>query len=136
MKGGLAMKQFFSANLSNMTFIFSFIILLNAILGNLGDFNKLVLYLAAVTLILTILSYGISYINFHLEWTYHIVQLSFLFSAFLLLGHVMKLISFSLENILVNGIVFSIVYFLTVRLRKQQLNQLADAINEQLGDRK
>lgn len=136
MKGGLVMKQFFSANLSNMTFIFSFIILLNALLGNLGDFNKLVLYLAAVTLILTILSYGISYINFHLEWTYHIVQLSFLFSTFLLMGHVMKLIPFSLENILVNGIVFSIIYFLTVGLRKQQLNQLADAINEQLGDRK
>lgn len=52
------------------------------------------------------------------------------------MGYITKLIPFSLENILVNGIVFSIVYFLTVRLRKQQLNQLADAINEQLGDRK
>lgn len=132
------MKQFFSENISSMSFTFSFIILLNALLGffrNIqGEYvNNFILSLAVLILVLFILSYAVSYIDFKSSSTHHAFNLFSQLAAFFVIASLTGLISTTPDSLMTNGIIFVILYYLNYRMRKHRIDQLADAINQHLS---
>lgn len=134
------MKTFFSEQLSSMTFIFSFIVLLNAVIGFFQDVerangNKFILVLAFLILVLWGVSYVISQFPFRSAHSYHFFNLgSQIITFFVIVGWI-GLIPLTVENIIINGNIYVGLYFLNGRMRQQRINQLADAINEKLSKR-
>ena len=134
------MKTFFSEKLSSMTFTFSFIILLNAVVGffqgiELENANEFILVLAFLILIMWGLADVISNFPFRSTRSHHLFNLgSQLITFFVIVGWI-GLFPLTVEGIVTNGIIYVGLYFLNVRMRQQRINQLADAINEQLAKR-
>lgn len=129
------MKIYFSENLNSMTFVFSFIIILNALLGYLGDANRFVLGLTMLIIVLFSFAHAVTYINFRSNKTYHLLNFSGQFIILVVIASLMGLITVTLNGLVTNGVIFATLYFLTTRMRKHRINQLANAINDQLSKR-
>lgn len=131
-------KQFFSDSLSGMTFTFSFVILLNAILGLFQGVNqwnnpgKHIVGLAFLILVLWAMAYGVSYLEFRSIRAYHLFNFSSQLIVFFVAGNLIGLISITLDSIISNGVIAVIIYFSNNQLRKQQVKRLAYAINRHL----
>lgn len=129
------MKHYFSENLNSMTFIFSFIIILNALLGYLGDATRFVLGLTVLIIVLFSFAHVVTYINFRSNKAYHLLNFIGQFIILVVIASLMGLITVTMNGLATNGAIFATLYFLTNRMRKHQINQLANAINEQLSRR-
>ena len=129
------MKHYFSENLNSMTFVFSFIIILNALLGYLGDANRFVLGLTMLIIVLFSFAHAVTYINFRSNKAYHLFNFIGQFIILVVIASLMGLVTVTLNGLVTNGIIFATLYFLTTRMRKHRINQLANAINEQLSKR-
>jgi hypothetical protein len=133
------MKQFFSENLSGMTFNFTFITLLNLLLHyfeviNLGDEAAFILGLALLILALTFINYIISFFNFKSLRIYRWVNLLSQLIIFFFIASLMGLVYLSVASILINSLVYISLYFLHGRYQRAQLNQLANKINQRLAN--
>lgn len=134
------MKNFFSEQLSSMTFTFSFIVLLNAVIDffqgtEQENGNEFILVLAFLILVMWGLADAISKFPFRSARFYHLFNLGSQMIAFFVIVGWIGLIPLTVENVIINGIIYVGLYFLNVRMRQQRINQLADAINEQLSKR-
>ncbi|WP_028274206.1 hypothetical protein [Atopococcus tabaci] len=134
------MKNFFSENLSSMTFVFSSIVLLNALLSfsqsvPWENASLSILKMAGLVLVLFFLGYVGSYLPFHSASAYHIFNITIQLIAGFALASLLGMFSINVENLIVNGFVYILLYYLTYRIRKHRFNQLAQAINEHLGKR-
>lgn len=129
------MKHYFSENLNSMTFVFSFIIILNALLGYLGDANRFVLGLTMLIIVLFSFAHAVTYINFRSNKAYNLFNFIGQFIILVVIASLMGLVTVTLNGLVTNGIIFATLYFLTTRMRKHRINQLANAINEQLSKR-
>lgn len=139
------MKQFFNEHLGSMTFQFTFIILLNAVIGvvNDSDFtlgNHLILWLALIILALWAITHlFIHYLDIIPVEYFHLIHFTVQIIVFFILTGAISFIStqtgfpFSIENGLINGAMFIILYFLTARMIKMQTQHLADTINQRLA---
>lgn len=139
------MKQFFNEHLGSMTFQFTFIILLNVVIGvvNDSDFtigNHLILGLALIILTLwTIAHIYIYYLDFIPVRYFYLIHFPVQIIAFFILSCAISFIptqvgfSFSIKSPLINGITFILLYFLTTRMIKMQIQHLADTINQRLA---
>ncbi|MFC6463433.1 hypothetical protein ACFP65_00250 [Marinilactibacillus sp. GCM10026970] len=131
-------KQFLSYYLNNMTFIFSVIVLSVTLLSvmnilEVGDMTIFILTTAIFTLGLSLISYGISHFNFKSNFAFHVANCATQFGGLLLIGRLLGYMP-TLEGVLFNIVIFSSVYALSVRKRKFELEQLAAAMNERLGE--
>lgn len=131
-------KQFLSNYLNNMTFVFSVIVLSVTLLSVMNvleveDMTVFVLTAAIFTLGLSLISYGISYFNFKSSFAFHLVNCATQFGGLLLIGRLLGYMP-TLEGVLFNIVIFSSTYALSVRKRKFELEQLAAAMNERLGE--
>lgn len=129
------MKNYFSENLNSMTFVFSFIVILNALLGYLGDANRFVLGLTVLIIFLFSFAHAVTYLNFRSNKAYHLFNFIGQLIVFFVIASLTGLINVTLDGLFTNGVIFATLYFLTMRMRKQRINQLANAINEQLSKR-
>lgn len=132
------MKTFLSEQLHRMTFTFSLIVLLNATIGlfqGLEQKSESILALALLILIMWGLAAIISRFSFRSAQLYHLFNLSSQLIAFLVITKWSGFINLTVENIIINGSIYVILYFLNVRMRHQRLNQLAHAINEHISKR-
>lgn len=127
------MKHYFSENLNSMTFIFSFIVILNALLGYLGDANRFVLGLTVLIIVLFSFTHAVTYINFRSNTVYHLLNFIGQFIILVVIASLTGLITVTLNGLVTNGVIFATLYFLTTRMRKHRINQLANAINDQLS---
>lgn len=132
------MKRFFEDSLSNMSFTFSFIILLNAVLGYFFEYevagNRFILALAVIILVLTAVAYSLSHIQFASSKMYHIITFSSQLLAFYVIALWGGLIPWTLSGILSNGLVFTLLYWLNVNRKKREMERLALKINQQLSE--
>lgn len=131
-------KQFLSYYLNNMTFIFSVIVLSVTLLSvmnvlEVGDMTIFILTTAIFTLGLSLISYGISHVNFKSSFAFHAANCATQFGGLLLIGRLLGYMP-TLEGVLFNIVIFSSVYALSVRKRKFELEQLAAAMNERLSE--
>ena len=132
------MKTFLSEQLHGMTFTFSMIVLLNATIGlfqGLEQKSESILALALLILIMWGLATIISSFPFRSAQLYHLFNLSSQLIAFFVITKWSGFINLTVENIIINGSIYVILYFLNVRMRQQRLNQLAHAINEHISKR-
>lgn len=129
------MKNYFSENLNSMTFVFSFIVILNALLGYFGDANKFVLGLTVLIICLFTFAHAVTYLNFSSNKAYHLFNFIGQFIVFVVIAGLMRLINVTLDGLVTNGVIFATLYFLTTRMKKRRIIQLANTINEQLSKR-
>lgn len=132
------MKQFFSENLSGMTFNFSFLVLLNVLLNyfgiiDLGNETVFILGLALLIVVLTFINYINNFLNFKNLKVYRLVNLLSQLVIFFLIASLMGLIYLSVASILINSMIYISLYFLNTRYQRAQINQLANKINQRLA---
>lgn len=132
------MKQFFSENLSGMTFNFSFLVLLNVLLNYLGVINLrnetvFILGLALLIVMLTFINYINSFFDFKSLKTYRLFNLLSQLILFFIVSSLMGLVTLTLASILINTGIYIILYFLNQHYQRAQINQLANKINQKLS---
>ena len=91
------MKHYFSENLNSMTFVFSFIIILNALLGYLGDANRFVLGLTMLIIVLFSFAHAVTYINFRSNKAYHLFNFIGQFIILVVIASLMGLVTVTLN---------------------------------------
>lgn len=133
------MKKFISENLNSMTFIFSFIVLLNILLNyfeviQLEDESSFILGLALFILLLHTVPYILAFFTFTTKITFHLINLTTQLIAFFILGGLMGLIPLNVTSILVNIFTYIILYYLNVQIRNAQVSRLANKINSRLSN--
>ena len=113
------MIEFFEDNICSMSFTFTVIVLLNAILGYFlkyeGTNNKFLLTLAALIIVLWAIAYGLSLISFSSTKMYHIINLSSTLFTFYVIAILGGLIPQTINSVISNGFIFIVVYFLNVK---------------------
>lgn len=133
------MRAFFEENLNSMSFTFTMIVLLNAILGitleseNVN--NKILISLALLIIVLWAVSYLLSQITYQSEKIYHLINLSITLTLFYLIAISGGLLPLTGENIVLSGIMFLGLYILNVRRQKREVERLATKINKQLTNK-
>ena len=132
------MKEFFEENVSSMSFIFSFIVLLNAVLGYFleadGMTNSVLLALAAIILLLFAVSYGVSFIHFKSNKVFRAVNLGVQLIVFYTISLSTGLIAWSFDAVLSIGLVFVGLYFINSNRRMREVERLASDINKRLDE--
>jgi len=134
------MKQYFSDSFNNMTFTFSFLVLLNVFLNYfvLNRFNNdslFIISLAFLVIAMTFVGYITGYFDFKSTKVFVIFDLFCKLLIFILTASLIGLISVTLNSILINSMTFIFLYYLNYQLRKKQLEQLANKINKQLKNK-
>lgn len=135
-------KQYFSNHIGHITFNFTVIVLINSFLDyyqiiNIGDMmSGFILTLALLFLMLSLIPHSLGYINFRSANLYHLVNFVSQLIVFYIISIKTGLLPMTVDSIIINTILFSLLYFISVKRRKQQLNQLANAINQQLANQK
>ena len=127
-QSGRRPSEYFSGN----------VVLLNATIGlfqGLEQKSESILALALLILIMWGLATIISKFPFRSAQLYHLFNLGSQLIAFFVITKWSGLINLTVENIIINGTIYVILYFLNVRMRQKRLNQLANAINEHLSKR-
>lgn len=131
------MKTFFEENLNSMSFTFTIVTLLNAILGMVLEFenvnNKNLIVLALLITVLWAVASLLSKIPFQSERIYHIINLSSTLILFYLIMIFGGFLSLTRDNIMVSGIIYLVIYIINVRRQKREVEKLVTEINKQLS---
>lgn len=131
------MKTFFEENLNSMSFTFTIVTLLNAILGMVLEFenvnNKNLIVLALLITVLWAVASLLSKIPFQSERIYHIINLSSTLILFYLIMIFGGFLSLTRDNIMVSGIIYLVIYMINVRRQKREVEKLVTEINKQLS---
>lgn len=132
------MKTFFEENLNSMSFTFTIVTLLNAILGMVLEFenvnNKNLIVLALLITVLWAVASLLSKIPFQSERIYHIINLSSTLILFYLIMIFGGFLSLTRDNIMVSGIIYLVIYMINVRRQKREVEKLVTEINKQLSN--
>lgn len=131
------MKRFLNQNLESMTFVFTMIVLLNAIVALLKTESKSVpsigiIAIAIMVLTMFIVSYMVSYINFKTSYQFHITQLGIQLFIFIIILIIFSSKPINVGAIIENVIIYSLLYFSVSRIKKNKFEQLVEEINRKL----
>lgn len=134
------MKKFFSENLNGMTFTFTVLVLLNAVLEraqiiDIVSFSESTLILALLVFLSWTLSFLINTIDFRSTGVFHLVNYTSQFMVLVLVANELGFFQITIDSILTNSVVYAVLYFLNVKRRQHELKQTAASINKQLGNR-
>ncbi|GEL65848.1 hypothetical protein [Marinilactibacillus psychrotolerans] len=132
-------KQFFSNNINTMTFVFSIVILINALFAvfnasELGGAQYTIILIAFLILALGLITHLLTYLNFPSEMLFHVVNFISQFTFIIFMGSLFGMMDLSLKGMLINLFIALGIYTLSAKKRKYEFEQLAIAINERLSE--
>lgn len=132
------MLRFFEENVSTMSFTFTFIVLLNAILGYFNEYealtNHVLLTLAVIILILWAVNYVISLVPFTSTKVYYLVNFVSVLTVFYIIVLSRDLLSWSIGEVVSNGLIFLVLYFINIHRKNREVEHLANEINKKLSE--
>lgn len=132
----MMIKDFISDNLNGMSFTFTVLVLLNALVAEVYQMEvsiSLIWVLAILVLVSYVVSHAISYFDFSSEILYHTVNLGTQYAVFVLMITLLNLVPFTLSTLITNGVVYSCLYLTNVRKNKIELQKLAAQINQEIA---
>lgn len=135
------MKNFLNYNLANMTYIYSVLVLLNAISSAIGTENKNIssldlILIAVLVLLMTIIANIVATINFKTAIQYHLANISAQLGGLILLQVIFTPKPINVIPLLGNIMVFLLIYLSVYKIHKNRMEYLATEINRKLGYKK
>ncbi|WP_313552113.1 hypothetical protein [Aerococcus sp.] len=132
------MKNFLNYNLANMTYIYSVLVLLNAISSVIRTDNKQLssldlILLAVLVLLMTIIANIVFSIDFKTAIQYHLTNISTQLAVLILLQIILMPKSINFMPILGTVVVFLAIYLSVCKIQKKRMEYLAEEINRELG---
>ncbi|MFW5412540.1 hypothetical protein [Aerococcus urinaeequi] len=132
------MKNFLNYNLANMTYIYSVLVLLNAISSAIGTENKNIssldlILIAVLVLLMTIIANIVATINFKTAIQYHLANISAQLGGLILLQVIFTPKPINVIPLLGNIMVFLLIYLSVYKIHKNRMEYLAIEINRKLG---
>lgn len=132
------MKNFLNYNLANMTYIYSVLVLLNAISSAIGTENKNIssldlILIAVLVLLMTIIANIVATINFKTAIQYHLANISAQLGGLILLQVIFTPKPINVIPLLGNIMVFLLIYLSVYKIHKNRMEYLATEINRKLG---
>lgn len=132
------MKNFLNYNLANMTYIYSVLVLLNAISSAIGTENKNIssldlILIAVLVLLMTIIANIVASIDFKTAIQYHLANISAQLGGLILLQVIFTPKPINVIPLLGNIMVFLLIYLSVYKIHKNRMEYLATEINRKLG---
>lgn len=132
------MKNFLNYYLSNMTYIYSVLVLLNAISSAIGTENKNIssldlILIAVLVLLMTIIANIVATIDFKTAIQYHLANISAQLGGLILLQVIFTPKPINVIPLLGNIMVFLLIYLSVYKIHKNRMEYLATEINRKLG---
>ncbi len=132
------MKNFLNYNLANMTYIYSVLVLLNAISSAIGTENKNIssldlILIAVLVLLMTIIANIVATIDFKTAIQYHLANISAQLGGLILLQVIFTPKPINVIPLLGNIMVFLLIYLSVYKIHKNRMEYLATEINRKLG---
>ena len=132
------MKNFLNYNLANMTYIYSVLVLLNAISSAIGTENKNIssldlILMAVLVLLMTIIANIVASIDFKTAIQYHLANISAQLGGLILLQVIFTPKPINVIPLLGNIMVFLLIYLSVYKIHKNRMEYLAIEINRKLG---
>ncbi|MFW5446101.1 hypothetical protein ACN7UQ_07840 [Aerococcus urinaeequi] len=132
------MKNFLNYNLANMTYIYSVLVLLNAISSAIGTENKNIssldlILIAVLVLLMTIIANIVATIDFKTAIQYHLANISAQLGGLILLQVIFTPKPINVIPLLGNIMVFLLIYLSVYKIHKNRMEYLAIEINRKLG---
>ncbi|MFV8807099.1 hypothetical protein [Aerococcus urinaeequi] len=132
------MKNFLNYNLANMTYIYSVLVLLNAISSAIGTENKNIssldlILMAVLVLLMTIIANIVASIDFKTAIQYHLANISAQLGGLILLQVIFTPKPINVIPLLGNIMVFLLIYLSVYKIHKNRMEYLATEINRKLG---
>lgn len=132
------MKNFLNYNLANMTYIYSVLVLLNAISSAIGTENKNIssldlILMAVLVLLMTIIANIVATIDFKTAIQYHLTNISAQLGGLILLQVIFTPKPINVIPLLGNIMVFLLIYLSVYKIHKNRMEYLATEINRKLG---
>jgi len=132
------MKNFLNYNLANMTYIYSVLVLLNAISSTIGTGNKNIssldlILMAVLVLLMTIIANIVATIDFKTAIQYHLANISAQLGGLILLQVIFTPKPINVIPLLGNIMVFLLIYLSVYKIHKNRMEYLATEINRKLG---
>lgn len=132
------MKNFLNYNLANMTYIYSVLVLLNAISSAIGTENKNIssldlILIAVLVLLMTIIANIVATIDFKTTIQYHLANISAQLGGLILLQVIFTPKPINVIPLLGNIMVFLLIYLSVYKIHKNRMEYLATEINRKLG---
>ncbi|WP_069286521.1 hypothetical protein [Aerococcus urinaeequi] len=132
------MKNFLNYNLANMTYIYSVLVLLNAISSAIGTENKNIssldlILMAVLVLLMTIIANIVATIDFKTAIQYHLANISAQLGGLILLQVIFTPKPINVIPLLGNIMVFLLIYLSVYKIHKNRMEYLATEINRKLG---
>lgn len=135
------MKNFLNYNLANMTYIYSVLVLLNAISSAIGTENRNIssldlILMAVLVLLMTIIANIVATIDFKTTIQYHLANISAQLGGLILLQVIFTPKPINVIPLLGNIMVFLLIYLSVYKIHKNRMEYLATEINRKLGYKK
>lgn len=135
------MKNFLNYNLANMTYIYSVLVLLNAISSAIGTENRNIssldlILIAVLVLLMTIIANIVATIDFKTTIQYHLANISAQLGGLILLQVIFTPKPINVIPLLGNIMVFLLIYLSVYKIHKNRMEYLATEINRKLGYKK
>ncbi|MFV8290427.1 hypothetical protein ACNNMX_00075 [Aerococcus viridans] len=132
------MKNFLNYNLANMTYIYSVLVLLNAISSAIGTENRNIssldlILMAVLVLLMTIIANIVATIDFKTTIQYHLANISAQLGGLILLQVIFTPKPINVIRLLGNIMVFLLIYLSVYKIHKNRMEYLATEINRKLG---
>ncbi|MFV8785475.1 hypothetical protein [Aerococcus urinaeequi] len=132
------MKNFLNYNLANMTYIYSVLVLLNAISSAIGTENRNIssldlILMAVLVLLMTIIANIVATIDFKTTIQYHLANISAQLGGLILLQVIFTPKPINVIPLLGNIMVFLLIYLSVYKIHKNRMEYLATEINRKLG---
>ena len=132
------MKNFLNYNLANMTYIYSVLVLLNAISSAIGTENKNIssldlILIAVLVLLMTIIANIVATIDFKTTIQYHLANIYAQLGGLILLQVIFTPKPINVIPLLGNIMVFLLIYLSVYKIHKNRMEYLAIEINRKLG---
>ena len=132
------MKNFLNYNLANMTYIYSVLVLLNAISSAIGTENKNIssldlILIAVLVLLMTIIANIVATIDFKTAIQYHLANIYAQLGGLILLQVIFTPKPINVIPLLGNIMVFLLIYLSVYKIHKNRMEYLAIEINRKLG---
>ncbi|MFV8804913.1 hypothetical protein ACNMZ4_01530 [Aerococcus urinaeequi] len=131
------MKNFLNYNLANMTYIYSVLVLLNAISSAIGTENRNIssldlILMAVLVLLMTIIANIVATIDFKTTIQYHLANISAQLGGLILLQVIFTPKPINVIRLLGNIMVFLLIYLSVYKIHKNRMEYLATEINRKL----
>lgn len=132
------MKNFLNYNLASMTYIYSVLVLLNAISSAIGTENRNIssldlILMAVLVLLMTIIANIVATIDFKTTIQYHLANISAQLGGLILLQVIFTPKPINVIPLLGNIMVFLLIYLSVYKIHKNRMEFLATEINRKLG---